>query len=135
MQKAQALWQDPSIAERYANAEKATRPFAKLVLEKANLSSFEEHINVFDLACGTGAAIKELYDAVPEEKWNGVKVLGGDVSESMVEYLKVRGEKEGWTGLETQVVDGNVSLDPISYISWMYASKRNHRTSTSRTHP
>jgi hypothetical protein len=51
-----------------------------------------------------------LYDAVPKEKWDELKILGGDVSNSMLAYLKGRGEKEGWKGLETRIVDGNVRL-------------------------
>jgi 2-polyprenyl-3-methyl-5-hydroxy-6-metoxy-1,4-benzoquinol methylase len=108
MQTVQAGWHDPSVAERYANAENATKVFAKLVVEKAQLLK-DENIHVFDLATGTGVLVKEVYDIVPKERWGNVKVLGGDVSESMLGYLKARGEREGWTGLTTQVVDGNVS--------------------------
>jgi ubiquinone/menaquinone biosynthesis C-methylase UbiE len=110
MKDTEKLWQDPGIAERYANAENATRPFAKILMEKAGLSQLDKPAHVFDLATGTGAAIQELYDAVPKEKWGDLKVLGGDVSKDMIEYLQARGEKEGWTGLETRVLNGNVRL-------------------------
>lgn len=106
----QAAWHDPNIAARYINAENATRPFAKALVGKAKLSDIKADVNIFDLATGTGAAVQEIYDAVPKEQWGRVKVLGGDVSESMLGYLEERGKKEGWEGLETAKVDGNVRL-------------------------
>jgi SAM-dependent methyltransferase len=108
MKDTKKLWQ-AGMAERYVNAENATRPFAKILIEKAGLPTLNKNAHVFDLGTGTGAAIQELYDAVPKEKWGDIKVLGGDVSESMLDHLKARGEKAGWTGLETKVLDGNVS--------------------------
>lgn len=101
------LWGSPGSAARYANAEVASRPFAKIMVEKLDFASLDEQINVFDLATGTGIVVQELYDAVPHEKWDHIKVLGADVNREMLEYLKVRGEAQGWKGLETRVVDGN----------------------------
>ena len=116
-----AAWQKSDIAEKYANAENATRPFTRIVVEKSGLAQSNSSAYVFDLATGTGAAIKELYDTVPKENWGQMKVLGGDVSPPMLEYLKKRGEEEGWAGLDTQIVDGNVSLffqaNPRIYLS------------------
>lgn len=112
---ASTAWSQADVAEKYANAENATRPFARIMVEKSGLPSSisssqegKEVYNVFDLATGTGAAIQELYDAVPREKWGQLKVLGGDLSAPMLAYLGKRGEKQGWMGLETRVVDGNV---------------------------
>ena len=62
--------------------------------------------NIFDLGCGTGAVEAEIYAAVPKEQWADIKVLAGDVSQSMLDYLDKRGESEGWTGIETRLVDG-----------------------------
>lgn len=103
----QSAWTDPSVAARYANAENATAPFAKLLVSKAN---WDGEVNVFDLATGTGVVVKEIYDAIPKENWGHIKVLGGDVSQPMLSYLQKRGEDAGWTGLETKIVDGNVCL-------------------------
>ena len=117
MQHAQARWYDGDVAERYANAENATRPFAKMMVERSGLEQqLDKDVHIFDLATGTGAAIQELYDAVPKEQWGHLKVLGGDVSASMIEYLKRRGEAQGWTGLSVQVVDGNnLAFPPESF--------------------
>jgi ubiquinone/menaquinone biosynthesis C-methylase UbiE len=104
------FWSDSKVAERYANAENATRPFASLLVSKANLAASTSDLHILDLATGTGVTVLEVYDAVPRERWNKVCVLGGDVSESMLAYLRARGEKEGWTGLKTEVLDGNVSF-------------------------
>ena len=103
-------WQASNVAEKYARAEAATRPFADIFLSKARLPSAivdrDEKINALDLACGTGAVTASLYESLPKEKWSNVKVLAGDISNPMLSYLKVRGEKAGWPGLTTQIVDG-----------------------------
>lgn len=108
MQHAQAVFKDPDAAARYANAENATRPFCKILVEKSGLANVKKDVHVFDLATGTGAAIQELYDAVPKEQWEHLKVLGADSSPAMLEYLKARGEKSEWPGLKIEVMDGNV---------------------------
>jgi ubiquinone/menaquinone biosynthesis C-methylase UbiE len=100
------------VAQKYKNAENATRPYAKTIIERsgivAHLNSGAE-ANVLDFACGTGVVVQELYDTIPKENWEQLKVLGTDISSPMLKFLKARGEKQGWMGLETKVVDGNVS--------------------------
>ncbi|KAF1846081.1 S-adenosyl-L-methionine-dependent methyltransferase [Cucurbitaria berberidis CBS 394.84] len=102
-----ALWQEDDVAKKYENAEKATRPFGKILVDKSGLAHLNSDAHVFDLATGTGAVVKELYDAVPKEKWGKLKILAADVSPPMLEYVKKWAETEGWTGTETQIVDGN----------------------------
>lgn len=102
-----------NAAEQYKNAENASRPFAKVAVEKSGIAhriESGEQIRVLDFACGTGAVIQEVYDSVPKEKWGQLQVTGTDFSPVMLEYLGKRGEREGWTGLETKIVDGNVSF-------------------------
>ena len=105
----QSGWQDDAIAEKYARAEGATKPYADMMVEKAQLADINSDISVLDLGCGTGAAAAAVYDGVPKEKWSNIKLLGGDISDPMLKYLSERGRKAGWTGLETQIVDGAVS--------------------------
>lgn len=109
-------WQDPSIAEKYFRAEAATRPFAEIILDKASivseLTTRNAQVNAFDFGCGTGVVTAALHEAVPKEKHGNLKVLGGDISESMLEFLRKRGQKNGWPGLSTQIVDGaNIQLE------------------------
>jgi ubiquinone/menaquinone biosynthesis C-methylase UbiE len=111
---AQSGFMNSDAARKYENAENATLPFAKIIIEKSGLADLGDgEANILDLACGTGAVIKELYEAVPREKWADLKVLGADVSPPMLAYLEKRGEAEGWPNLETQVIDGSVSLSFI----------------------
>lgn len=103
---------DASAAQRYKNAEVATLPYAKIIVEKSGIAKHVDigaEAHVLDFACGTGAVIHGLYNSVPKEKWGSLKVTGTDMSPAMLEYLEARGKREGWTGLETKVVDGNVS--------------------------
>ena len=122
-----AAWEnDPDVARRYAIAERATRPFCRMMVEmshalssssstttssSSSTSSTKEGVDakaveVFDLGCGTGAVEAELYATLSEEEKEGMKVLAGDVSPPMLAYLTSRAEKEGWTGVTTHTVDG-----------------------------
>jgi ubiquinone/menaquinone biosynthesis C-methylase UbiE len=116
-------WQDKSAAERYARGEAATRPFAEILLQTSKLATakLEDETYVLDIAAGTGAVEAAIYGALPKEKLGTVKVLGSDISQPMLDYLKARGEKEGWKGLETEIVDGNVSVLPFCQASNIYA--------------
>ena len=107
-----AAWEnDPDVARRYAIAERATRPFARTMVELAQgLSSPEdgEKADVFDLGCGTGAVEAEVYSALERngKGKDGVRILAGDVSPPMLSYLSSRAEREGWSGVRAQTVDG-----------------------------
>lgn len=103
-----SAWQTSDVAQRYKAAENATRPFAKTMVDLSEeLTTIKTApARIFDLGCGTGAVEAELYAAVKREQWDGLSVLAGDISPPMLEYLKARGKNEGWSGLETRVVDG-----------------------------
>ncbi|KAJ8118947.1 hypothetical protein OPT61_g147 [Boeremia exigua] len=104
----QSAWQNPEAANRYKNAENATRPFAKIMVDLSEqLTTLKSTpVSIFDLACGTGAVEAELYAAVPKDQWSDLQILAGDISEPMLEYLAQRGKEEGWSGLQTKIVDG-----------------------------
>ncbi|KAF1955046.1 S-adenosyl-L-methionine-dependent methyltransferase [Byssothecium circinans] len=115
------LWQDDDTATKYALAERATAPYAGTMIQNTKLAQFIEAGNkahVLDLACGTGVVTAALYDAVPKSRWDDVKVLCGDGSESMLKFLKGRAEREGWVGVRTEVVDRRsltLTLPPSTY--------------------
>jgi SAM-dependent methyltransferase len=114
-----AAWEnDPDVARRYAIAERATRPFARMMVEMSReLSSSsspaakeggkeEVEVDVFDLGCGTGAVEAEMYAALGEGEKERMRILAGDVSPPMLAYLASRAEQEGWGGVSTHTVDG-----------------------------
>jgi ubiquinone/menaquinone biosynthesis C-methylase UbiE len=115
-------WKDKASAEKYARAELATRPFADLLVQTSKLPAArpEDEVYVIDIAAGTGAVEAAIYDALPKEKLDTVKVLGTDLSQSMLDYLEARGEQEGWEGLETKIVDGTVSLVWSAFGQYIY---------------
>ncbi|KAL1798930.1 hypothetical protein ACET3X_002967 [Alternaria dauci] len=101
---------DAEAAQRYKNAENATGPYAKAIVGQCGIVAYLDsgaEANVLDFACGTGVVVQNLYDTIPKERWRQLKVLGADISPPMLAYLKARGEKQGWMGLETKIVDGN----------------------------
>lgn len=104
-----SAWQNSTdVAQRYKMAENATRPFAKTMVDLTEqLTTIKTTpVQIFDLGCGTGAVVAEIYASLKQEQWGDLEVLAGDVSPAMLEYLKKRGEEEGWSGLTTKMVDG-----------------------------
>lgn len=71
-------------------------------------------VEIFDLGCGTGAVVAEIYALLKKEQWKDLKILAGDVSPAMLSYLAQRAEEEGWPGVETRVVDGS-KLDEANF--------------------
>ncbi|OSS52619.1 hypothetical protein B5807_02489 [Epicoccum nigrum] len=115
-----AAWQDdPDVARRYAIAERATRPFAAMMVQLArelappSLTHKEgDSVDVFDLGCGTGAVEAEVYGALGSGSGtDGVRILAGDVSAPMLSYLSARAADEGWAGVDVQTVDGTRLAD------------------------
>lgn len=109
-----AVFSEENAAERYRPCEKGTAPFARILVEKADLAQLDGPVDVFDFATGTGAVVEAIYDAVPKDKWNHLTVSGGDVSPVMINYMKARAEKAGWTGVDGRVVDGTVYYSLLS---------------------
>lgn len=101
-------WMDNDAAKRFITAERATRPFAATMVKNARLAAVDTPAKILDLACGTGAVTQEIYDAVPRENWSNLDILAGDISPPMLAFLKERAEREGWSGVETRIVDGGV---------------------------
>ncbi|KAH6882923.1 S-adenosyl-L-methionine-dependent methyltransferase [Alternaria rosae] len=111
-----ASFLDAEAAQKYKNAEKATRPYVKTIVQQSGIAAYLEsgaEASILDFACGTGVVAQEIYDTVPKEKWGQLKVLGTDISPPMLEYLRARGETQGWMGLDTKTVDGNTDLTQV----------------------
>ncbi|KAF3039778.1 hypothetical protein E8E12_008852 [Didymella heteroderae] len=104
-----AAWQQTTdVAQRYKMAENATRPFAKTMVQLTEqLTTIKTTpVDIFDLGCGTGAVEAEIYASVNRADWDDLRILAGDVSPGMLEYLAKRGAEEGWSKLVTKIVDG-----------------------------
>ncbi|KAF2119555.1 S-adenosyl-L-methionine-dependent methyltransferase [Lophiotrema nucula] len=100
-------WADDEAVARYARAEKLTGLFAQTLIDKSGIVSAKDDVSAFDLATGTGIVVAKLYENLSKEQKAKLKVLGGDVSEPMLKFLKKRAEHVDWPGFETKVVDGN----------------------------
>ena len=64
--------------------------------ETVNALSLKQGDTVIDLACGTGLNFPFLYDAVGQEG----KIIGGDLTDSMLEQAEVRVRENGWRNVE-----------------------------------
>jgi ubiquinone/menaquinone biosynthesis C-methylase UbiE len=115
-------WKNSDVTEKYKSAEVVTRPMADAIVKRAALDKHEGEILAFDLGTGTGAQVAAFYDALPKEKWNSARILAGDISEPMLAFVKERGQQEGWTGLETGIVDGAVCFELFFFLLLSFRS-------------
>lgn len=107
------LFADPKVAQRYKLAEPAISPFAReLILQtfRHDVDKIRQPLVVLDNACGTGLVSEQLLDILDESAKRGMKLVCGDLSEGMVNYVKEKIEEKGWKNAEAKVVDAMVCI-------------------------
>ncbi|RAH59785.1 methyltransferase [Aspergillus piperis CBS 112811] len=107
----------PAFVSRYHLAEKLTGAFVAPLVQHAGILSTASNNNnkplvVFDNACGLGIVSSYLNSTLPEEVKRHWTLTCGDVTELMVEYTKLRSEREGWVNAEAKVVDAQCTALP-----------------------
>ncbi|GKZ26592.1 hypothetical protein AbraIFM66951_002779 [Aspergillus brasiliensis] len=119
----------PAYVSRYHLAEKITGVFvAPLVQHSGILStpnndpSNNKPLAVFDNACGLGIVSSHLNSTLPEDVKRHWTLTCGDVTELMVEYTKVRSEREGWVNAEAKVVDAQCTGLPADRYTHVFSA-------------
>lgn len=111
----------PAFVSRYHLAEKLTGVFVAPLVQHSGILSIPRDNNkqplvVFDNACGLGVVSSYLNSTLPEDVKRNWTLTCGDVTELMVEYTKLRSEREGWVNAEAKVVDAQCTgLDGDRY--------------------
>lgn len=88
-------------------------PFAReLILQtfRHDVDKIRQPLVVLDNACGTGLVSEQLLDILDESAKRGMKLVCGDLSEGMVNYVKEKIEEKGWKNAEAKVVDAMVCI-------------------------
>ncbi|KAI9675017.1 MAG: hypothetical protein M1817_001423 [Caeruleum heppii] len=117
---AKNMFVSPTAVKTYRGAETITGPYALALLKQAGFSTSSSTagtappisnppgpLKVLDNACGTGVVTATIYNTVPKEDREGMKIVCGDFSEAMVGYVADRIRDEGWDGAEAKVVDAS----------------------------
>ncbi|KAL8829680.1 MAG: hypothetical protein Q9170_006067 [Blastenia crenularia] len=101
-----SFFKQADMGRRYKNAEIATGPFARTMIEKSGLlTSTEDHLTILDNACGTGVVAAALHEVLGSEVKEKMELTCGDFSEPMLEAVRERMGKEGWVNTEARMVD------------------------------
>ncbi|GKZ84406.1 hypothetical protein AnigIFM56816_009733 [Aspergillus niger] len=97
----------PAFVSRYHLAEKLTGVFVAPLVQHSGILSTPSNkpLAVFDNACGLGIVSSYLNSTLPEDVKRHWTLTCGDITELMVEYTKLRIEREGWVNAEAKVVD------------------------------
>ncbi|KAI0459489.1 S-adenosyl-L-methionine-dependent methyltransferase [Xylaria acuta] len=92
------------------DSERIMRRPAGLLLAQAGLdASTSKPVTLLDHACGTGPIAAHLYETVDRQVLLQSKMVCADLSENLVATLKRRAEKNGWSNVETAVLDAQKS--------------------------
>lgn len=105
------LFADPKIARSFKAAEPTISPFARALILQAfqhDGDNIRKPLVILDNACGTGLISEQLLDMLGESAKEGMKLVCGDLSEGMVNYVKEKIEEKGWKNAEAKVVDAMV---------------------------
>lgn len=85
-------------------------PLARNMLENIGLnSSSTTPFTLLDHGCGLGIVAPVLMETVPPGVVEQSRVVCADLSETLVDTVKHRIEKERWVGCEAKVIDAEVS--------------------------
>ncbi|GJP91105.1 S-adenosyl-L-methionine-dependent methyltransferase [Aspergillus niger] len=97
----------PAFVSRYHLAEKLTGVFVAPLVQHSGILSTPSNkpMAVFDNACGLGIVSSYLNSTLPDNIKRHWTLTCGDITELMVEYTKLRIEREGWVNAEAKVVD------------------------------
>ncbi|KAH8926941.1 S-adenosyl-L-methionine-dependent methyltransferase [Atractiella rhizophila] len=100
------IYSKPEVAQQFRKFEGLTASAGVRLLEQSGILSLPlpspENLKILDNACGTGvitAAIKN------EEVFKDVEVTAADISEPMITIVKQRIEEEGWSKVQTAILD------------------------------
>ncbi|KAI1373994.1 S-adenosyl-L-methionine-dependent methyltransferase [Hypoxylon crocopeplum] len=97
---------DEELERIIAGSERIMKGPAGLLLTQAGLDeSTNKPFTLLDNACGTGPIAAHLQDHVNKEVLSESKIFCADVNGNLVDILKRRVAKYGWTNVETTVVD------------------------------
>lgn len=102
---------DPKIARNFKAAEPTISPFARALILQAfqhDVDNIRKPLVILDNACGTGLISEQLLDMLGESAEEGMKLVCGDLSEGMVNYVKEKIAEKGWKNAEAKVVDAMV---------------------------
>jgi SAM-dependent methyltransferase len=112
----QPMWQQASPDVMRRAGELITGKFAARLIQLAGLSAPSsgssgaavKELKILDNACGSGIVTAELMKVLSEKQKGRLEVVCGDVQQGMVDYVKERVDKGGWTGVEVKLVDAQV---------------------------
>ncbi|KZT60631.1 S-adenosyl-L-methionine-dependent methyltransferase [Calocera cornea HHB12733] len=79
-------------------------------------------LTVLDNACGSGVVTAVMLEKMTAEQRNRARVTCGDVQQTLIDYVRARGEKEDWEGVETLLVDAQDTKLPSSHYTHVLTS-------------
>ena len=107
------FWSNPAIVSQYKASERVTGPVAKLMIQQCGIiQPRAESLKVLDLACGTGIVASYLHELLEEDMKTQMEMIGGDLSEVMVQAMQERIECEGWKDTKAEIMNAQVRDTP-----------------------
>jgi SAM-dependent methyltransferase len=121
------FFKDDKFVKQYKTGEHVTGQFAKLLVDQSGLvanskANPESPLVVLDNACGTGIVSSILQHELEDHVKSRLKLICGDISQGMLDYVNHRIGKENWQNVEVKTVDVQDSGLPSSSFTHVIAS-------------
>jgi ubiquinone/menaquinone biosynthesis C-methylase UbiE len=114
---------DKTMAAQYSRCARASDSFTTPLVEASGIATSPlQPLVVFDNACGTGVIGSTLYRTLPREKTRYWELLCGDMSPHMLAYTEQRVKDEGWTNVETRIIDAQHTKLPSGRYTHVFAA-------------
>ncbi|CEJ53919.1 hypothetical protein PMG11_00252 [Penicillium brasilianum] len=121
------FFKDDKFVKQYKTGEHVTGQFAKSLIDQSGLVANSKAnpdlpLVVLDSACGTGIVSSILQHELEDHVKSRLKLICGDISQGMLDYVNHRVGKENWQNVEVKTVDVQDSGLPSSYFTHVIAS-------------
>lgn len=88
-------------------------PLVAKMLKQAGFYPTKKPFKLLDNAAGLGVVAAVVQKTVDKDVLAQSRIISADFSESIVEFVKGRIEKEGWVNTEARVVDAQVGRPAV----------------------
>lgn len=121
------LFKEDKFVKNYKTGERVTGQFAQALIDQSGLIlesqvTKDRHLVVLDNACGTGIVSSLLHHQLDDKVKSNWKLTCGDISEGMIEYTKLRMEKEKWQNAEIKLVDAQATHLPDAHYTYVFTA-------------
>ena len=100
--------------DMYDRADRTMGSVADMLLDQSGILSLRgDHINVLDMACGTGVVASRILSKLQTGDQALIDLTCADISEALIAPLSTMIKQKNWSNVRAVVADAMVCLSPF----------------------